>query len=113
DVEVVGVGVDGRSAAAGEGAPRRLSVPSLRLPRPPQGVFYVRTAGDPTGAVGAIREAVRQIDPTLPLRNVITQSEQVEKRLQQERAFAQAYALFGALALLLASIGLFGLMSYS
>jgi ABC-type antimicrobial peptide transport system permease subunit len=39
--------------------------------------------------------------------------EQVEKRLGQERVFAQAYALFGALALLLASVGLFGLMSYS
>jgi ABC-type antimicrobial peptide transport system permease subunit len=56
---------------------------------------------------------VRQIDPNLPLMNVSTQVEQVEKRLQQERVFAQAYTLFGALALLLASIGLFGLMSYN
>jgi ABC-type antimicrobial peptide transport system permease subunit len=45
--------------------------------------------------------------------NVSTQVETVEKRLQQERVFAQAYALFGALALVLASVGLFGLMSYS
>ena len=73
----------------------------------------MRTAGDPAGAIGAIREAMRQIDPNLPLMNVSTQIEPVEKRLQQERVFAQAYALFGALALLLASIGLFGLMSYS
>ena len=76
-------------------------------------VFQVRTAGDPAGAIGAIREAVRQIDPNLPLMDVSTQVEQVEKRLQQERVFAQAYAMFGALAMLLASIGLFGLMSYS
>jgi ABC-type antimicrobial peptide transport system permease subunit len=61
----------------------------------------------------AIREAVRQIDPNLPVTDVSTQIEQVEKRFQQEKLFAQAYALFGGVALLLASIGLFGLMSYS
>jgi len=66
-----------------------------------------------TGAVGAIREAVRQIDPNLPLMGMSNQVEVVEKKLQPERVFAQAYALFGALALLLASVGLFGLMSYS
>jgi ABC-type antimicrobial peptide transport system permease subunit len=73
----------------------------------------VRTAGDPAAAIGAIRDAMRRIDPNLPLMNVATQVDVVEKRLQQERVFAQAYALFGALALLLASVGLFGLMSYS
>jgi len=71
------------------------------------------TAGDPAGAAGAIREAVRQIDPNLPLIAMSNQVEVVEKKLQPERVFAQAYALFGALALLLASVGLFGLMSYS
>jgi ABC-type antimicrobial peptide transport system permease subunit len=45
--------------------------------------------------------------------DVSTQTEQIERRLLQEKLFAQAYALFGGLALLLASIGLFGLMSYS
>jgi ABC-type antimicrobial peptide transport system permease subunit len=63
--------------------------------------------------IGSIREAVRQIDPNLPMANVSTQMEQVEQRFLQERVFAQAYALFGGLALLLAAIGLFGLMSYT
>jgi ABC-type antimicrobial peptide transport system permease subunit len=44
---------------------------------------------------------------------VTTQSDQVDARFAQERLFALAYSLFGALALLLACIGLFGLMSYS
>ena len=39
--------------------------------------------------------------------------EQIERRFAQERVFAQAYTLFGGLALLVAAIGLFGLMSYS
>jgi ABC-type antimicrobial peptide transport system permease subunit len=63
--------------------------------------------------MGAIRETVRQIDPNLPLTDVSTQIEQVERRFQQEKLFAQACSLFGGLALLLASIGLFGLMSYN
>ena len=75
--------------------------------------FEVRTAGDPASAVGAIREAVRQVDPNVPLMNVSTQMEQIEARFAQERLFAQAYALFGGLALLVAAVGLFGVMSYS
>jgi ABC-type antimicrobial peptide transport system permease subunit len=60
-----------------------------------------------------VREAVRQVDATLPMMDVSTQLEQVERRFQQEKLFAQAYTLFGGLAMLVASIGLFGLMSYT
>src|SRR5260370_12998201 len=63
--------------------------------------------------MGSMRAAVRAIDGDLPLMDVTTQMEQIEKRFAQEKLFAQAYTLFGGLALLLASIGLFGLMSYS
>ena len=49
----------------------------------------------PRAVIGAIREAVRQIDPNLPMMDVSTQIEQVEQRFQQERVFAQAYTLFG------------------
>jgi ABC-type antimicrobial peptide transport system permease subunit len=76
-------------------------------------MFAVRAAGEPMSLVGAIREAIRQVDPNLPITEVSTQMEQVEQRLLQERLFANAYAMFGGLALLLASVGLFGLMSYS
>ena len=76
-------------------------------------MIAVRTAADPVWATSAVREAVRQVDPNLPMVDVSTQLEQVEGRFRQEKLFAQAYALFGALAVLLAAIGLFGLMSYS
>jgi predicted permease len=75
--------------------------------------FEVRTAGAPAGSIGAIRQIVRGLDPNLPVTNVSTQLEQIEGRFQQERLFAQACAWFGGLALVLACIGLFGLMSYS
>jgi ABC-type antimicrobial peptide transport system permease subunit len=96
-----------------EAAPPTMYVPYMQRPVRGGVVFEVRTAGDPLSAIGAIREAVRKIDPNLPLVDVSTQMEQVEQRFMQEKLFAQAYTLFGGLALLVASGGLFGLMSYS
>jgi ABC-type antimicrobial peptide transport system permease subunit len=63
--------------------------------------------------VPAMRATVERIDPELAVSNVSTQVEQVENRFSEKRLFAIAYSLFGALTLLLTSIGLFGLMTYS
>jgi ABC-type antimicrobial peptide transport system permease subunit len=60
-----------------------------------------------------IRAALQRIDPDVPMTGITTQSDQVDARFAQERLFALAYSLFGGLALVLACIGLFGLMSYS
>ena len=109
---IVGVLRDAKYDSVRDVMPPTMYMPYLQA-RVPNAIFQVRTAGDPVGAIGAIRETVRTLDPNLPLMNVSTQVEQVEKRLLQERVFAQAYAQFGALALLLVSVGLFGLMSYS
>ena len=75
--------------------------------------FVIRTAADPATMMGSVREAVRQVDDNVPLMDMSTQTDQIERRFAQERVFAKAYALFGGLALLVASIGLFGLMSYN
>jgi predicted permease len=112
DIEIVGVLHDAKYNSVREPAPPTMYVPLLQSPRS-FGVFEVRTAGNPTAVVGAIRGAIRELDPNLPVTDVSTQIEQVEKRFAQEKVFAQAYTLFGALALLLASVGLFGLMSYN
>ena len=72
-----------------------------------------RTAGDPSAMIETVRAAMRQVDPELPLTGMTTQTDQIEGRVEQERLFALAYSLFGGLALLLACIGLFGLMSYN
>jgi predicted permease len=112
-LEIVGVLRDAKYDSVRNPVLPTMYVPYLQQPRTPQAVFQVRTAGDPGSSIGSIREAVRQLDPNLPLMNVSTQVEQVEQSLRQERVFARAYTLFGTLALLLASIGLSGLMSYS
>jgi predicted permease len=112
DLEIVGILRDAKYNSVRDEAPPTMYVP-FRQTRLSNATIEVRTAMAPAGAMTAIREAVRQLDPNLPLTDVSTQVEQVEKRFQQEKLFAQAYTLFGALALLLASIGLFGLMSYN
>ena len=111
-IEIVGVLRDAKYDSVRDPVPPTMYVPQLQV-RVPSAILNVRTAGDPLSAVGAIREAVRQVDPNLPLINLSTQVEQIEKRLDQEKVFAEAYAMFGVLALLIASVGLFGLMSYS
>ena len=110
-IEIVGVLRDAKYNGVRDDIPPTMYVPHLQ--GRPATVFQVRTAGEPAAAIGAIREAVHQVDPNLPLMDVATQDEQIDKNLQQERVFAQAYAMFGGLAMLLASVGLFGLMSYS
>jgi predicted permease len=107
------------------GVTRDTKYHSLRDPPPPtlyqlysqspiRGMaFVLRTAGDPAAMTETVRNAVRQVDATVPLTNIATQTEQVERRFAQERLFANACSLFGALALLLAAVGLFGLMSYN
>jgi predicted permease len=112
DLEVVGVLRDAKYNSVRDSVQPTEYIPYPQS-RMTNGVFEVRTAAAPAGAMGSIRDISRQIDPNLPLTDVSTQIEQVEKRFQQERLFAQAYALFGVLALVLASIGLFGLMSYN
>jgi predicted permease len=73
----------------------------------------LRTAGEPLAMSETVRAAMREIDPTVPVQEFTSQSEHISQRFAQERLFARAYAGFGALAVLLACIGLFGLMSYN
>ncbi|MGE3471156.1 MAG: ABC transporter permease [Vicinamibacterales bacterium] len=111
-LEVVGVVRDAKYNSVRDDAPPTIYVSAGQYPMSTP-AFVVRTAGDPMSAVGALRQAVHELDPTLPLMNVSTQMEQIEDRIAQEKLFARAYALFGGLALLVAAVGLFGLMSYS
>jgi predicted permease len=111
-LEVVGVLRDAKYNSLRDPAPPTMYVPYSQT-RAGSAMIEVRTAGDPTKVTSGVREAVRQVEPNLPMMDVSTQLEQVERRFAQEKIFAQAYTLFGGLALVVASIGLFGLMSYA
>lgn len=75
--------------------------------------LHVRTAGDAGSAAGSVRQLVQQLDPSVPVFNVRTLEEQVSTSLQPLRMNVVLLAIFGALALLLASIGLYGVTNYS
>ena len=61
----------------------------------------------------AIRQAVSEVDGNLPLFDVKTQAEQAAQSLAQERLFAALLSFFGLLALLLAALGLYGVLAHS
>ncbi len=74
--------------------------------------IVVRTA-TPGSAIADIRRQVRAIDKNLPLRGIETQEEEIDEYLAGQRSLATLLSMFGGLALLLASIGLYGTMSYA
>jgi ABC-type antimicrobial peptide transport system permease subunit len=75
--------------------------------------FEVRTKGDPGSVVGSIRSVVQSVDKDLPLIDVRTQTEQIKASIAPERIFAAVTAGFGVLALILASIGVYGILAFT
>jgi predicted permease len=75
--------------------------------------FEVRFSGDAALTVAAVRQAIREIDPRLPVSGVGTLAEQVDHSVVDQRLTAQLSGFFSFVAVLLACIGIYGLMSYA
>ncbi|HSK65198.1 MAG TPA: ABC transporter permease [Pyrinomonadaceae bacterium] len=75
--------------------------------------FVVRTANDSVPLEGSIRNAVRELDPSLPVYNLWSMEEVVSKSMVQPRFLALLLATFSGIALFLAAIGIYGVMAYS
>ncbi len=73
----------------------------------------VRTFGDPSQMLQQIRDTVRSVDPNLPVAGASTVTEAVSNSLGQQRLVAKLASIFGGLALALACLGLYGVMSYT
>ena len=113
DIAIVGVVGDVRYGELRDGMPPTVYVPyAQHAERLDAMNFEVLTAGDAKNWVGPVRKEVHELDGSLPLFDVKTQVEQIEQATFQERLFARLSSFFGLLALALACVGLYGIMSY-
>ena len=112
EYEIVGIVRDTKYDSVRDPGPPTMYRCAWQMPTRSLNVV-LRTAGDPLAMTETVRAAMRDVDPTLPIQRFTSQTEEISQRFAQERLFATAYTAFGALALLLACIGLFGLMSYN
>jgi len=126
----------GRTFAFGGNNPTRLQIVGVsadakydNLRKPPEPTFYMPYWEEKNGVSGVtfaisthmdtqallplLRQAVGAIDRNLPILDVRTQNEQIASRMQNERNFADLTAAFGVLALVLAAIGIYGIMAYA
>lgn len=77
------------------------------------GQFTVRYAADPRGIVPEIRRAIAEVNRNLPISDITTLADQVDNTLLRDKLLARLSSFFGLLALLLASIGIYGVLSYA
>jgi predicted permease len=113
-IEVVGVCGDTLYWSLKQGPMSMFYEPYLQTPNLDFGATYeIRTALRPESIAPSLRAAVQSIDPDLPLHEIRTQQEQIDASMQQERIIAALTASFGILALILACVGVYGVMAYS
>jgi predicted permease len=113
-IEVVGICSDTRYWSLKQDPVGMFYQPYQQTPNLDYGATYeVRTSLSPASIAPSLRKAVQAIDPDLPLQEIRTQQEQIDASMQQERIIAALTASFGMLALVLASVGVYGVMAYS
>jgi len=111
-IEVIGVMQNGKYFSLGE-APTLMVIRNLRQTSGSFLSMVVRTSSEPKSAIAAIRREFAQLDANLPVYNVKTLVEHMNLPLFPARVAALLLGSFGLLAMLLAAIGLFGVMSYA
>ena len=110
-IQVIGVARDSKYASLEQPVPPTLFMPYAQVA--PSGMTVeVRTTPAPMAVASAIREAVRETDPTISLLEMKTQRQQIAQTISKPRAFAALTIISGMIGLLLASIGLYGVVSY-
>jgi hypothetical protein len=110
--EIVGVHKDVANAGPGRQPFPTLDVPFWQLPWPGT-VVAVRTHGPAQNVVASLGDVVRSIDATLPMSNVRTIEQTLARSTASDRFYTVFFAAFAAAALILAAVGIYGVMSFA
>ena len=119
--QIVGIARNTKSAGPRQDAPRMVYMPLAQL-TDPRGtgtgdsfawVIILRTSGDAAPVIPGLRAAVASVDPNIPILHVRTIRDQLEGLMSQETLISRLTAVFAGLAVLLAAIGLYGVMSFN
>jgi|HubBroStandDraft_1064217.scaffolds.fasta_scaffold04866_2 predicted permease len=115
DFIVVGVAADAKYLSVREKTPRRFYVPFFNpvVPDTSFANIEVRASGSPSAIAADVREAVKQAAPNLPPIQIATMNELVADSLTQDTMLTTLSGFFGGLAVLLACIGIYGIMAYA
>ena len=111
-VGIVGVCADAKYASLRTESPPTVYVSYRQSPAGAM-TFEIKTVGDPMAVVPVAREAVRAIDPHLPITSVRTQEAQIQRALMRERLMSALATVLGIVTVLLAGVGLYGMLAYS
>src|ERR1035437_6464815 len=112
-IQVVGVCGDTQYQNLREVPPPQFFLPYVQAGSVSGLTYAIRTHLQPAAIVATLRRAVEQVDRDLPLTGIRTQQEQIDDNMRPERVLAALTAGFGLLALVLACVGIYGIMAYS
>jgi predicted permease len=113
NIEIVGMVEDTLYEGPREGVRRSVFLPFLQDDYPASSVFYVRTSLDSNTMAAELRRVVASLDPAMPVYQMRTLESQLDETLGTERLIAMLSTAFGALATILAALGLYGVMAFA
>ena len=114
-MEIIGIVADVRQMGLDEPVKAEMYVPYRQVTDWPGFVprdLAIRTSGDTSNVVGAVRQIIREVDPDQPISNIATMSDVLGVEAEQRRMGMIMLAAFAGLALLLASLGIYGVLAY-
>jgi predicted permease len=112
EFQVVGIVQDAQLNSIRESAPPMIYFPLLEGAANVESLD-VRAISDPAALTEQVRQVLNSVDPDLPIGNISTLTDQVKGNLSEQRLIARLTSIFAAVALSLACVGLYGVMSYS